>query len=163
MNTAQDVKTCLITIVQPGLPDSVIKVRPAMVESEKIWLDRRQGIERWEAVKQLMRRFCPRGKYVPEPAYWNPPSAKQEDLNVVILKAEDIPLIELDGAILDAPEVIEHATRPKPNDAAKDAQDKISRLEDRLDSLTSSMAKMVEAMSNQQEPKKGPGRPRKED
>ena len=153
-------KTCLITIVQPGLPDSVLRVYPADHETEKIWLDRRPGIERWESIKQLMQRFCPRGKYVPEPAYWHAPTGKQEDLNVLILKPEDIPVIQLDGAVLSAPPADDKISRPRYDDAAKASKEKIENLEKQVGKLTEALDKIV----NSTEPEKvrRPGRPRKE-
>lgn len=156
-------KVCILTIVQPGLPDSYIRIYPADHEREKIWLDHQPGHERWAAVKQLMTRFCPRGKYVPEPAYAHPPTGKQEDLNIVLTKPEEAPLVELDGAVLSAPPDKEHATRSRPDQAAKQSVERIDNLEKKVDGLTESVTTLVQALTkNQTEPAKRPGRPKKQ-
>lgn len=93
-------KTCLITLVNPGRSDSVIKVFPAQHEKEKIWLDNARGIERWEAVERLLQNHAERGKAVPKPAPWH---SDPKELRVPDLDPKDIPLVRLEGAILAAP------------------------------------------------------------
>src|SRR3990167_6034416 len=97
---SKDLKTCLITLVVPGSSDQVIKVFPAKHEKEKIWLDNARGIERWEAVERLLNNYAERGTRVPKPAKWH---SDNKQMLVPDLKLEDIPLVRLDGAVLEAP------------------------------------------------------------
>lgn len=165
-NEVKAMKTCLITIVQPGLPDSVLRVGPSDHEQEKIWLDRQPGIERWAAIKQLMVRFCPRGKYIPEPAYYHPTTGKKEDLAILLInKPEDIPSIVLDGAILSAPPANDRDTRKRPDNSAKMAAAETEQLKDQVKTLSAQVATLVTivtAKTQEPAPRK-PGRPKKED
>ena len=142
-------KVCTLTIVEPGMPDRVIKIHPAAHETEKIWLDNRPGIERWAAVQQLLRQFCPRGRYVPDPAYWHQPGARPEDINTSTLKVEDIPVAMLEGAIFEPLAPKEHVSMPRSADLVKTAQenkDRMERLENRVDRLTSSIETLASVM-----------------
>lgn len=150
--------TCLITLVNPGLPDSVIRVFPADHKEEKIWMDKRPGQERWEAVKTLMKRFCPKGQYIPEPVYYHPPTGKQEDLQTRLINSvEDIPLIELDGAQLSAPPAKERIHIPEKTETQAN-KEQVAVLTDQVTKLTSAVASLLEAQSHRQV-----GRPRKEE
>lgn len=165
---------CRITIVKPGLPDSVIIVRPAKMKSEKIWLNRQPGKERWKAIEQLMARYCPRGKYVPKPAFWHPTSGRQEDLAAPALTEATIPVAELDGAILEPlpPEPARYRS-PKAEDAIKASGDKVAALEAQNQALLGQMAALtaiVTGMAGQKqvqqfpaiEASRKPGRPKKD-
>ena len=156
-------QTCLITIVQPGLPDSVIRISPADHKEEKIWLDTRPGIERWEGIKTLMKRFCPRGQYVPEPAYYHPTSGAPEDLATRLINGpEDIPSLELDGATLSAPPVKERVRLPEHTDLQTTKQQVVT-LTVQVGQLTAAVASLVEKVAAPVAPPKKPGRPRKEE
>ena len=147
MDTETATKTCTLTIVEPGLPDRVIKITPARHEKEKIWLDNRPGLERWAAVQQLLRQFCPRGKYVPEPAFWHQPGAKPEEISVLTLLPENIPHAQLDGAVFEPLPKQERPHLVRPVDAMGGVQDRVSRLESRLDGLNDSISSLVKVLS----------------
>ncbi len=163
-------KICTLTLVNGGMPDSVLRISPADHSEEKVWLDRQPGVERWAAIQALMQRYCPRGAYVPKPAFWHPVSSKQEDLSVPILKPEDIPHIHLDGAILSAPPIKETVTRPKTDEATEATKARIAQLEGTVLGLTELVKtavgalkeKQAEVVSAPQPEKKKPGRPKKQ-
>lgn len=169
--TVATYKTCLVTVIEPGMPNRVIKIFPALHAEEKIWLDHRPGIERWAAVQQLMQRFCPRGKYVPDAAYLHTPGAKPEDVNTLLLTPEQYPVVELDGAVLEPLPPRERARLPKPEDKIKAGEDRVTKMEERMDKLTDMMGNIITALAQKQptqdpqnvEGKRGPGRPRKEE
>lgn len=156
-------KICTITLVNGGMPDSVLRVSPADHSTEKVWLDRQPGVERWAAIQALMQRYCPRGAYVPKPAFWHPISSKQEDLSVPILKPEDIPHIHLDGAVLSAPPAKETVTRPKTDEATEANKARIAQLEGTVLQLTELVKTTVEAVkaASNGSGKKKAGRPKK--
>lgn len=165
-------QVCTITIVEPGLPNRMIRVTPANGESEKIWLDCRPGVERWAAVQQLFKRFCPRGKYVPDPAFIHQPGAKPEDLGVVITQPHEYPVVELDGAVFEVL-VKEKRVHPVKADPAKQSQDTISVMQKQIEQLqslvmaqlganvASANAVVASAIAVPVPEKRGPGRPKK--
>ena len=136
-------------------------------------------------MQTLMKRFCPRGKYIPAPAYWHQPGAKAEDVGVFILKPEDIPHVELDGAVFEVLVQDPHASRPKAAApalaAAQKSADTIAKMQSQIDQLTGSVQSLVQALGANQQPlaqvgqplapqppvviesKRGPGRPKKQD
>lgn len=160
-------KTCLVTIVQPGYPDSVIKITPAEHDKEKIWLDNRPGIERWEAVKLLMRRFSPPGKFVPDPVRWHNINPQDPSSIVTPVIAEaDIPVCELQGTVFQPLPEEGHVSRPKEDAQAKMTA-RMDSMEHRIDSLIGAIEKLADVKSvgpvtEPAESKRGPGRPRKE-
>ena len=131
-------KVCLITLVNPGLSDSGIKVWPAEHEAEKIWMDNARGIERWEAIDRLMQNSAVRGTRVPKPAHWHsdPKQTATPDL-----KPEDIPMVKLDGVALKAPPVEE---RP---DYLKQNPTNILDINKRVDEMASTVNTLVNAVS----------------
>jgi hypothetical protein len=167
-------KTCLVTVVEPGLPDRVIKIYPANHESEKIWLDTRPGIERWEAVKLFMRNHCPKGKYVPDASYWHQPGAPREDINTPILTPDKIPVVHVEGAVFEAPPPKERVKYPNPlamEQSKQQAMDDTKRQIEQLQQMVVSLAARVVAQpavavaaapSPEAAPKRGRGRPKKQ-
>ena len=95
-------KTCKLTLVNTGRSDSVIKIRPAQHAVEKIFLDNTQGIERWEAIQRLMQGYAKRGTMVSKPVEFH----QFPDLKTVVITEDDIPTVELEGAVLTAPAVV---------------------------------------------------------
>lgn len=140
-------KTCLITLVTPSQSDRVIKVYPAEHESEKIWLTNTQDIERWEAVERLLNNYAERGTRVPKPA---PYHSTNKDLRTVDLKPEDIPLVRLDGAVLNKPKPKDEFLPPQPQaPTTQELTEKITKLE----SLVAQTALAVNALlQTQQKP-----------
>lgn len=93
-------KTCKVTIVQPGRSDAVIKIYPAEHESEKIWLDNTRGIERWEEVQRFMYNFAMRGHAIAKPVQYH---SSTKDLRTIEITEADIPTVTLENAVLKAP------------------------------------------------------------
>lgn len=171
-------RTCLVTIVQPGYSDAVIKLFPAEHEKEKIWLDTRPGVERWEAVKTLMRRFSAPGKHVPEPVRWHNVNA-QDPASIVtpVITDADIPVVELQGFVFQPLPEPQTVSRPK-EDAQSKINERMDRMENRIDALIGAISKATEqkaipavaevhAGNGSAEPvaeqsHRRPGRPRKE-
>lgn len=177
--------TCLVTIVEPGMPDKVIKITPALHAKEKIWLDNTPGIERWAAVQQLMERFCPRGKYVPKPAYLREPGINPKDAGPALPEAA-YPTCILDGAVFEPLVNPERMKRPKPAEVASAQTQELALvkaknevLESKLELINSKFEQVLGALASLQqrqaqpvaavvsEPveteavKRGAGRPRK--
>lgn len=145
MSEGQVTYTCVVTVVEPGLPDRVIKISPAEHEKEKIWLDTQPGRERWEAVKRLMQNYCPKGRYVPEAAYWHTPGARPEDINTPTLTADKIPSVQLDGAVFEAPPAKERVKYTNPQKSQQDALDRQAALEAKVEKLTDMLVNMASA------------------
>lgn len=184
MSQAAEHKKCRVTIVQPGMPDCVMDVFPALHEKERIFLDHRPGIERKAALMQLLKRYCPSGKYVAEPAYWHQPGARPEDVNTLTLRPEEIPLNTLDGAVFEPLPPKEVARMPQPVNQLANQASEIAELKNTVATLTHAMASLTAALvperpaavGAQEAPvssiaeltgaapaKRGPGRPRKEE
>jgi len=117
--TAQ--KTCLLTLVQPAHSDRVLKVFPAEHSEEKIFLNRRQGIDRWEIVSRYLENYAAKGTRVYKAVPWH---QDPKDLKTVTLDPKDIPTVKLeDGAFLEMPP----SMRPKPKaDLSKASGEAIS-------------------------------------
>lgn len=136
---AETHKKCRITLVTPGSSDRVIDVYPAEKESEKIWLDNTPGIERWEAVERLLNQYAERGTRVPKPA----PYHNDGKFNRPTLDEQDIPLVRLQGAVLEAlPEPEKIIPKPPANQADVDARFKL------LSEQIQNLAAAVSSMSN---------------
>ncbi len=94
-------KTCRVTIIQPGMADSVIDVYPAEHEKEKVWMDKNEGTDRMLVIDRIISAGTPREKVVLKAKPWNQPGEK---LNMPTLKEEDIPKVVLEyGHVLKAP------------------------------------------------------------
>ncbi len=121
--------TCLITIVNPGQSDKVIKVTPANGKSEKVWLDNANGIRRWEAITRFFDNYAEKGTAVPKPA---PYHSDTKDLKLRDLQDEDIPVVRLQEG-----EVFKVFTEPAytPVEVVDEKNDRIERLESTVNSL----------------------------
>lgn len=141
----QGLKTCLVTLVEPGRSDRVIKVFPAEHESEKIWLDRTQGIERWEAVRRVLYNYAERGSRVPDPAPWH---ANPADLRTVTLREADIPLVRLDGIVLNKPPE-EERFDPFKNSAPSilEVNERMNKMEGVIGSLAQAVSQLTTALA----------------
>jgi len=159
--TKEATKTCLITLVEPGSSDKVIRLHPAQHESEKIWLDNARGIERWNAIKRLMQNHAVRGTAVPDPASWH---SNPKDLRTPDLKHEDIPLVRLEGdAFLEKLPDEERVAFTQKNSNAE-VNKRMDHLENMVGSLAQSISHLTQAIQNQPKPEaaRKPGRPKKE-
>lgn len=156
--------TCLITLVTPGSSDRVIKVWPAQHEAEKIFLDNAPGIERWDAVLRTLNNYARRGERVPKPAPWH---SSSQNLAVPDLRPEDIPLVRLDGAVLEAPPKVERFAKPAPVvDKTAVVEAKLEERMNRLEDLIFNLASKIQAPTSiaTDVPMRGkPGRKPKED
>lgn len=137
-------KTCLVTIITPGQSDKVIKVYPAEHESEKIWLNNTQGIERWELVKRLMFNDAERGTRVPDPS----PYHEGRDLKTVVLKEEDIPLVRLSSQVLKRPPEPDQIKLPDARQSsAAEINERFSRLERTVGDLATAMSTLASVLA----------------
>lgn len=93
-------RTCLVTLVSAGSSDRVLKIYPADHDEEKIWLETRPAIDRWEEVRRLMMLHCERGRAVPNPV---PYHESVDDLVTPSITDADIPVCKLEGAVLTIP------------------------------------------------------------
>lgn len=134
----QTYKTCKLTLVNTGRSDSVIKIRPAQHEAEKIFLDNTQGIERWEAIQRLMQGYARRGTMVSKPVEYH----QFPDLKTVAISEEDIPTVELEGAVFTAP-----AEKKRIGDLAAQMPANATVLEARVGRLESTVAQNNELLS----------------
>ena len=108
-------KTCKVTIVAHGTSDKVIKIFPAEHEKEKIWLNERPGIERWNEVKRFMNNYAERGSRTLEPIRYHSPG----NTSIVEIEEKDIPIVKLEaGYVFEKPKEEEKPAPPKPVDAA---------------------------------------------
>lgn len=139
--TAQAVeqKTCTITLVTPGSSDRLIKVFPAEHDTEKIWLDNTQGIERWEVVERLLNNFAERGTRVAKPV---PYHSSTKDLARPDLDLNNVPTVRLDGAILKGPPPVEKIDYSKLNTS------NTTELSNKIDRLESVVSQLSQALSN---------------
>lgn len=134
-------ETCRITLVNNAASDEVIDVYPAKHKAEKIWLNGRRGIERWDAVKRILNMYAPRGSHVPAPAPWHS-DIKQPTL--LTLAEKDIPRVSLDGYVLEplpAEDVFVPAVKP---DTKQDA------LEKRVSSIENNLSLIVNLLTAKQ-------------
>ena len=141
MSEVQEYKTCRLTIVNPGSSDAVIKIFPAEHAEEKIWLDRRPGIERWEAVKRLMYSNAPRGQYVPDPVKYHPDIKNLAATDVV---EKDIPLVTLEGAVLAPPPLEEKPVVPEKKDPMEGVNTRMQTLESSMAAIAQALALIAE-------------------
>ena len=138
-------KTCRITVVNQGLSDTVIKVHPSEHESELVWLDNTQGIERWEAIRRFMYQYAKRGTAIPRPV----PLCKSKNLAVVDLQEHEIPIVELEqGFFLKAPPEVQRITRtelPKiPTDP--EIEKRVSSIEKGMDEIKGLVGAIAERL-----------------
>ena len=141
----KEYKKCRITLVTPGSSDRVIDVWPAEKEKEKIWLDNAPGIERWEAVERLLNQFAERGTRVPKPA----PYHDDGKFNRPTLDEKDIPLVRLQGAVLEALPEAEKVPLPvRANQADVDARFKL--LSEQIQSLAAAVSSLASAPKEKQ-------------
>lgn len=118
--TEQKYKTCLITVVEAGKSDAVIKVYPATGEAEKVWLTNRPGVERWEEIERFLNSYARRGTRVPKPA----PYHASGDLSRVILKDADIPTVYLEeGQVFEPKQEEDHVPAAAPNPIQQQASE----------------------------------------
>mgnify|MGYP001336760862 CR=1 FL=1 len=90
-------KTCRITVVRAGFPDSYIKIKPATHEEEKIWVDTREGDERWKMIERTMHLNASRNTSIPKPL---PAHSDMGDLRTPDFKESDIPVVTLENYTL---------------------------------------------------------------
>lgn len=131
--------TCRITLVNPGLSDSVIKVWPAEHESEKIWLNEVRGIERWEMIQRNINVYAERGTRVPKP---EPYHKDPKNLVHMTLQEQDIPLVRLDGWVLPAPPPPENIPIYKNN------TNNMLEVDKRLNQLENTLGSLAQALSS---------------
>lgn len=141
--TETEFKTCKVTLVNPGSSDSVIKIYPAEHEEEKIWLDKRPGIERWEAVKRFMYSHAPRGAFVPSPVKYH---QDRTQLHVRSITDNDIPLVRLEGVVFTPPPPEEKFVEKPKEDPQADLKARVALLEAAL------MAKIKEEVRAEARP-----------
>jgi len=164
--TEKTLKTCLVTLVNPGLPDSCIKVYPAEHAAEKIWLNTAPGQTRWRFVQNFLNRFVSRDEVVPKPvSLCSPP-----DFATRTVSDDQIPVAKLEGnAVLKAPpeeETIVTLALKKDAEEKLAPAERMAKLEQAVVSLAASVAAFASKFNEKDAPeeaKRGPGRPRKED
>lgn len=133
----ESVKMCKLTIVTPGHSDSVIKVFPAEHETEKIWLDKTPGKERWKEVKRLFQLYADRSKPVPIPIYYHDDVSNLATTNVT---EEKIPIVKLENYVFKKPKE-EVYVPSKTETEAKKQSDEIADLKKKIDEITSALLK----------------------
>lgn len=152
-------KTCLITVVENGLPDKVIKVFPANGKAEKIWCTHTAGIERWAAVKRFLYNGAKKGVRVADPVAWH----TSNDLKTPAITDADIPVVELEDGLVFEVFVEPEPVRPQQaGHPVKADQERMERLEASVERLTKLVSDIVFEGKGEGPAKRGPGRPRKE-
>ena len=171
--TEKTLKTCLVTLVNPGLPDSCIKVYPAEHAAEKIWLNTAPGQTRWRFVQNFLNRFVSRDEVVPKPVFLCSPP----DFATRTVSEDQIPVAKLEGnAVLKAlpeEETIVTLALKKDAEEKQAPAERMAKLEQAVVSLATSVAAIASRLEGfgakempaqgDVEVKRGPGRPRKED
>lgn len=135
----QQLKTCRLTLVTPGLPDSVLKIYPAEHEAEKVDLGTAPGEERWANIRRLMDRFVPRDQVVKKPAMLNTPP----DFRTIVVKEDEIPVNTLEGAVLKALPAAEVA----PQEALR-LDPSVGALQVRMNQMEANIASIAQAISH---------------
>lgn len=135
----QALKTCRVTLVMPGLPDSVMKIYPAEHESEKIDLGNANGEERWGQIQRLLNRFVPRDQVVKKPVMLNTPP----DFRTIVVKEDDIPVNTLEGMVLTALP----AEQIAPQQALQ-LDPSVGALQQRMNQMEASLASIAQAISH---------------
>ncbi len=134
--------TCLITVVEAGKSDAVLKVSPATAKAEKVWLTNRPGVERFEAIMRFLNQYARRGTRVPQPAPYHsdPKNSSKPDLT-----EDQIPVVNLEEGVIF--EVMAEVKPPVPEaklDLSKDAADaRIANLEANMAALASQNAELM--------------------
>ena len=136
-------KTCKIVLVHTGTSDSVIKVYPAEHESEKLFLDNTPSIERWQAIERLMQGYAKRGTVVAKPVAFH----AFPDLKTVVISEEDIPVVELEGAILTKPVEVKRAGDvPHLLPGMIALENRVGKLEQAIGETNSLLARIASAL-----------------
>ncbi len=161
MNTQETVpsqtyRTCLVTIVEPGLPNAVIRIYPAEHESEKIFLDCRPGLERKAALMSMLERFSPRGVYVPKPAYLHAPTSNIQEANSNPLRPEDYPVAKLEGAVFQPLPPKDRVRAPQPANDLRNAQQDVAELKNQVTQLSQSLAQLAAVLTSNARPVAAP-------
>ena len=146
--------TCTLTIVRAGISDHKIKISPAELKEEKVWLDKRIGKERMEEIDRIIDLSASRTGVIPNPV----PMCK-EKLNVIDLSDEDIPHIKLEGFTLGKPiesDVPQHETDMQVKDA--DTDKRLASLETNMTAITGTLGEILNKLSK---PTKTGGRTKK--
>lgn len=130
----QQYKTCRVILVTPGISDSVIKIFPAEHDTEKIWLDNTQHIERWDAIQRAMQNYARRGTAVGKPVRYH---SDNRDLRTISITEEDIPTVTLDGVVIKAPPAttVSAEDLSKLNPANVDITRRVEGLEGKLSKI----------------------------
>ena len=160
--TGKEYKTCKLVLVNSGRSDSVLKIRPAQHAAEKIFLDNTQGIERWEAIQRLMQNSAKRGTMVSRPVEY----CTFPDLKTIVITEEDIPMVELEGAIFVAPpEVKSIGDIPTLPPSMVALESRVNKIEQAISETNALLTKIALALPTVQpenvgpEPRRGRGRP----
>ena len=171
-------KECTITLVKPGSSDMCIKVFPAEHDSEKIWLDNTPGKERWEMIERMIQLHASRFSTIPEPKPWH---GDPRDLKTVTMTEDEIPSVKLENFVLPAPPPApEMFPKPEPTKSEKAFEERMAKMETTVANLADMLTKAFsgmngvktapvetndeyakEAVVDTDEPKRGPGRPKK--
>lgn len=137
-----ELKTCKVTIVNPGSSDSVIKVFPAAHESEKVWLDNNRGKERWEYLQRVMAVHAKRGETNLKPVFYH---SSVQDLRTIEITDADIPVVHLEDYVLEAPKAEQiTAVLPEQVNLAED------NLKLRMERLETQNAQLLAALQGLQ-------------
>lgn len=143
MDAPAELKTCKVTLVSPGYSDAVIKIYPAEHAAERIDLNRRPGIERWDAVKRFMNQFAPRGEAIPAPIQYHPST---ENLKTTDVTEDKIPLVRLENAVLKPPKVDKIKPQPTPATQIEIVNKRIEGIENTVNTLASTIQTLAETV-----------------
>jgi hypothetical protein len=147
VNANKEYKTCKVTIVTPGSSDQVIKIFPADHDHEKVWLDHRPGIERWESIKRLMTQFAPRGERVPEPVAYH---SSSKNLLVPEISESDIPVVKLEGAVFEALPAAQTLADlpPNLNPLPSVMNERMAKLEAAVENISFALERLADAKND---------------
>ena len=168
------VKTCLVQVRDPGLPDKFIRITPATDTFELVDTTNTPGVERLAVIDNIIKLNCPRQQALPQWVRFHtnhPKDSSNPDLGL-----DDVQTAALEGGIVF--EVVCPDKRPVqiPQATREQAMDKrMGQVENVLGALSQTMASLSKAVdvlidravvpttTQVEEPvKRGPGRPRKE-
>jgi len=150
--TATELKTCKVVIIEPGLPNSGIRVYPAEHEKEVVDTTSRPGQERWEQIQQIINRFSEPGKHIPKPISFNPDHPKNAWNPAP--SDDQLPVVKLVDFVLKPLPEQKRPSMPNPQENQKAMAERMDRLENKLEKLTDALLNMNGAAPKRGRPKK---------